>query len=97
MDTPITIPSLPSLAEAIIRQVADRIAEVVVDRFDSNSRDGRDTPWMTVDEVAEYARMTSQAIRDTEKGGHLPAYRTTTGRLRFHIDDVEAFLTGKAE
>jgi hypothetical protein len=49
---------------------------------------------MDVGGVADYTSMTPQAVRDAERHGHLRAHRTSSGRLRFHLDDVEAFLRG---
>jgi hypothetical protein len=80
----ITLPT--DFLEALSDQVAARVLEKIATALQPAS------PWMDVPGVAAYAVMTEQAVRDAEKNGHLRAHRTSTGRLRFHIDDVEAFL-----
>jgi hypothetical protein len=82
----ITVPA--NLVEALSEQIAERVIEKITMASQSAS------PWMDVAGVAAYAVMTAQAVRDAEKNKHLRAHRTTTGRLRFHRDDVEAFLRG---
>jgi hypothetical protein len=82
----ITVPA--NLVEAFSEQIAERVIEKISTASQSAS------PWMDVAGVAAYAVMTEQAVRDAEKNKHLRAYRTMTGRLRFHRDDVEAFMKG---
>jgi hypothetical protein len=80
------------LSDGQLGNLAKRIAELVAAEL--ALRETTASPWMDVPGVAAYAVMTDQAVRDAEKNGHLRAHRTTTGRLRFHIDDVEAFMKG---
>jgi hypothetical protein len=57
----------------------------------------RQAPWLDAAGVAAYAAMTEQAVRDAERHGHLKAHRSTTGRLRFRVEDVDAFLRGSVD
>lgn len=55
-----------------------------------------DTPWMTVPEVAAYARSSRSdilaALACEELRGH---QRVAGGRWRIHRDDVDAWLRGE--
>jgi len=75
--------------ETLLRVIARQVAEEIADNQSTQPR------WFDVAGVATYAVMTEQAVRDAEKHGHLRAHRTTSGRLRFRIEDVEAFLAGR--
>jgi hypothetical protein len=52
------------------------------------------SPLTELPPVAAYALPNEQTIADAEEHSHRHAHRTTTGRLRFHIADVKAFLRG---
>jgi hypothetical protein len=55
------------------------------------------SPWMNAAEVAEYVGggVTEQAVRDAERHGHIKAHRSNDGKVRFHVDDVERYVTGE--
>ena len=80
--------SLEGLIEAAARAVAQVLEECEQDP-------GR-SPWYTVDEAADYARMSREAIRQARRRGQLRFDRSETGRIRFHVDDLEAFLRARS-
>ena len=51
------------------------------------------TPWLNVEDAADYLRTTKDAIRATVRRGDLPVHRTANGRLLFHRDDLDAYAT----
>jgi hypothetical protein len=81
------------LPDEFVEALALRIAELVVENL-SKSQSSATSPWLDVRGVAAYASMTEQAVRDADKNGHLRSYRTNSGRVRFRIEDVDAFLSG---
>ena len=54
------------------------------------------SPWYTTEEAAGYARMSLEAIKQARRRGQLRFDRSETGRIRFHVDDLEAFLRAKS-
>jgi hypothetical protein len=78
-------PGLISDLEARLRQV---VREEIDRAIESRS------PWFDVPGAAAYAASTEDSIRSAEKRGQLRGYRGETGRLRFHVDDLDAFLRG---
>jgi hypothetical protein len=54
------------------------------------------SPWYTGDEAAEYCRMTRTAVTQARRRGQLRFDRSETGRIRFHVSDLEAFLRAKS-
>jgi len=81
------------LDEVEIETLAHELAPMIAAELENDRQST--SPWMDVAAVAKYTGMTEQAVRDAKKRGHLRACRTSTGRLRFHIDDVEAFIRGR--
>jgi hypothetical protein len=57
-------------------------------------RAGTRTPWLDVAGAAEYASMTEEAIRSASKRSQLRSYRSSTGRVRYRVEDLDAFLRG---
>jgi hypothetical protein len=68
----------------------DSIRRIV--REELQRANGERSPWLNVAGAAEYAAMTPDAIRSAEKRGQVKGHRGTTGRLRFRVDDLDAFL-----
>jgi hypothetical protein len=89
MATDLSLPIPDELVEALAR----RVAELVADGLSSGQRSPT-SPWLDVAGDASYAIMTEQAIRDADKRGQLKSYRTNTGRVRFRVEDLDAFLRG---
>jgi excisionase family DNA binding protein len=54
--------------------------------------------WFSVASAAKYADTTQLAVRDAERRGELRGYRSSEAkrRLRFHRDDLDAWLMGRA-
>jgi excisionase family DNA binding protein len=51
------------------------------------------TPWLKINEAAEYARVSEPTIRREVRGGRLKAYRVGGKKaLRFRVEDVDAWL-----
>ena len=50
------------------------------------------SPWCDLAGAAEYAAMTKDAVESARKRGQLQAHRSATGRIRYHRDDLDAFL-----
>lgn len=49
--------------------------------------------YMTLEELAEYMKVTPRAARTWIADGKLPAYRLGSRRIRIRVADVEALLT----
>jgi excisionase family DNA binding protein len=79
----------PTLAD-LLEIVASRVAKILAAQQPAPEPQ---SPWLTVDEVAEYAKLTPDAVRGAEKRGKLRAHRSETGRVRFLRSDVDAFLS----
>lgn len=57
-----------------------------------------ETPWMTVDEAAEYARVSRSAIYSWVRAGGLPLHKVSMGlrsASRVHRDELDEALRGK--
>lgn len=66
----------------------ERIARAVVALQPSPERQG----WMNIGTAADYCDMSPEALRAAEKRGQVRAYRGETGRIRFRVVDLDAFL-----
>ncbi len=51
------------------------------------------SPWLNVDDAAEYLRTTPDAIRAMVRRCDLPVHRTAKGRLLFRRDELDAHAT----
>jgi excisionase family DNA binding protein len=80
----------PTLAD-LLEIVASRVAQILAEQ--QQPAPEPQSPWLTVGEVAEYAKLTSDAVRGAEKRGKLRAHRSETGRVRFRRSDVDSFLS----
>jgi hypothetical protein len=85
------------LGDALARfvdAIESRVQEVVHEEIE-RALEMR-SPWLDVGGAAAYAAMTPEAIRSATKRGQLRVHRGETGRLRFRIEDLDAFLRGDA-
>jgi hypothetical protein len=60
-------------------------------------RAGTQTPWLDVSGVAGYAAMTEDAVRSATKRGQLRSHRSSTGRIRYRVQEVDDFLRGEGD
>ena len=79
--------------EDLIETLARRVADLVSERLEPQPMG---PPWLDEDGAALYASMTRDAISGARKRGQLRSHRSTTGRIRYHRDDLDAFLRGEA-
>lgn len=55
------------------------------------------TLWLTVDDAAEYVKVSDRTIRNAVKSGDLAAYPVGTGReYRLTADDVDAWMKARS-
>lgn len=80
--------------EELLAALEERVRRIVrqeLERAETRS------PWLDAVGVAEYASMTEDAVRSATKRGQLRSYRSSTGRVRYRVEDVDAFLRGEGE
>jgi hypothetical protein len=77
------------LTELELTALASQVAEIVLERLPAPS------PWMDAAGAAEYCAMTVDSIRSATKRELLTCHRSTTGRVRYRREDVDAFLRGE--
>lgn len=58
----------------------------------------RDTgsPWMKTDQAAEYLQVSPGTLRNWRVDGHGPRASTVGRVVRYHRDDLDAFMRGAA-
>lgn len=56
---------------------------------------GRPSPFLTVNEAAEYLRLERRTLDNWRWAGLGPDWRKHGGRVVYHIDDLRAFSDGK--
>ena len=49
-------------------------------------------PWLTVDETAARLRLSKRTVQNYISRGAIKTYRSSTGTVRIHIKDADAFL-----
>ena len=55
-----------------------------------------DSPWLTLDEAAAYAKVSTATITRARKGGGLRGYKVQGKKLwRFHVADLDQWLVGQ--
>jgi hypothetical protein len=84
-----------SVSDEFVNMLAVRVADVVLERLETRSPSSAPSPWLDAAGVAEYASMSIEGIRSATKRGQLKSHRSTTGRVRYLRDDVDAFLRGE--
>lgn len=81
--------------------IVDAIADAVAARLDQPhaAPTGVSTPWLNVDQAAEYIASTSEPPRnriyDLKQQGKIKPHHDG-GRLLFHRDDLDAYLESSA-
>jgi hypothetical protein len=89
------VTSLPfSISDELVDTLAARVADVVLERL-ATQPSSTPSPWLDVAGVAGYASMSIEGIRAATKRGQLRSHRSTTGRVRYRREDVDAFLRGE--
>jgi excisionase family DNA binding protein len=86
MSAPISFQFPPELVDAI----AERVADLLADR----SRP-RNSPYLTVDETADYLRCSKQAVYDRVHQGALTPCRDGR-RLLFPVAELDAYLGARS-
>jgi hypothetical protein len=79
-----------SISDEFLDVLAARVADTVLERLTPPAQ----SPWLDGAGAAEYAVMSIEGIRAATKRGHLKSHRSTTGRVRYLREDVDAFLRG---
>jgi hypothetical protein len=85
---------LQGLEQVLRDMIRSAVAESLADQRTTPQTAA--SPWMDVAAVAEYTRMTPEAARAAVKRGQLKSYRSSTGRIRCRVEDVDAFLMGES-
>lgn len=55
-----------------------------------------DTPWMTTEDASSYLSISSGTMHNWRSKGVGPTYRTVGRIVRYHRDDLDAFLMAGA-
>jgi excisionase family DNA binding protein len=84
----LTLALPPELVEAI----AERAAAMLAERAPAAEER---SPWFTVEEAADYLRVSRQRVYDLKSSGRLPSGGDGK-RPRFHRDMLDAYLRGEA-
>jgi hypothetical protein len=79
-----------SVSDEFLEVLATRVADTVLERLAPPAQ----LPWLDAAGAAKYAVMSIEGIRAATKRGHLKSHRSTTGRVRYRREDVDAFLRG---
>jgi excisionase family DNA binding protein len=83
---------LDALLDQIAPAVADRVAELLVERL-AGAVPVAASPWLDVAEAAEYLRCKPKRIYDLGSQERLPVHRDG-GRLLFRADELDRYLEG---
>ena len=75
--------------------LAARVADAVLEQLETKSPSCAPSPWLDAAGVAEYTSMTVEGMRAATKRGQLKSHRSTTSRVRYRREDVDAFLRGE--
>lgn len=51
------------------------------------------SPWMTTDQAADYLSVSGGTLRNWRSAGAGPNYRTVGRIVRYHREDLDAFMT----
>ena len=62
----------------------------VIVREELAAREAQPTPWLNVEDAADYLRTTKDAIRAMVRRGDLPVHRSANRRLLFCRDELDA-------
>jgi excisionase family DNA binding protein len=75
----------PTAKAALVRLIDERVAEHL-----ANSSSTPTSPWLTIDEAAEYLRTTPGAIRKRISRRQIGAYRPEGSRILLRREDLDA-------
>jgi hypothetical protein len=90
------VTALPiSISDEFFEVLAARVADAVLERLEAKSPSRAPLPWLDAAGVAEYTSMTVEGIRAATKRGQLKCHRSTTSRVRYRREDVDAFMRGE--
>jgi excisionase family DNA binding protein len=76
--------------DELVERVAVRVAELVADRLPA-APEG--SPWLNVDEAADYLRCGRKRIYDLVSQSRVPVHRDAT-RLLFRREDLDEYVLG---
>lgn len=79
--------------DALVESVAVRVAELLADRL---SPAPADSPWLSVEEAAEYLRCKPKRIYDLVSQHRLPAHRDGN-RLLFRREELDDYVFDAAD
>jgi excisionase family DNA binding protein len=73
--------------DALVEQVADRVAELLADRLPAPAS----SPWLTAEEAADRLRCKPKRIYDLVREDKLPVHRDGA-RLLFRRDELDEYV-----
>ncbi len=79
------------LADALLDRVREIVREEVAAAHPTPSAQ---SPWLDVEETAQYLGMTPAAVRAAVRRGQLPFEKTPLGQLRFDRDALDQWVRG---
>jgi Helix-turn-helix domain len=80
-------------ADSFADDLARRVASIVLESLPAT---GPVSPWLNVERAADYLDTTPDAIRGMVKRGQVVVHRSSTGRLLFRREDLDAHAMGEA-
>jgi Helix-turn-helix domain len=80
-------------ADSFTDDLARRVASIVLDSLPASAPP---SPWLNVERAAGYLDTTPDAIRGMVKRGQVAVHRSSTGRLLFRREDLDAHAMGEA-
>ena len=63
---------------------------------DDTNRTELPGPWLDTNEAAEYTRFSPNSLRTFRSKGRGPKYHKAGKAVRYHLDDLDAFVRGEA-
>ena len=72
-----------------VHGLAEQLAPLIADRLDTREQ----SPWMTVEETADYLRCKPKRIYDLLSQGRLPRHKDGS-RVLLHRAELDAYLAG---
>lgn len=89
MTVPLNIPD--EFVAQLAKAVADRAGDLLLERLEAAA-----SPWMTVEEAAEYTRTTLGTFRAQSAAGTWPSHGEGRRRV-YHRDELDRVLLGTAQ
>ena len=78
------------LADAILGLLRPEVEAMITARVEA--RLPEPSPWLTVEEAAEYLKISSSAVRQRVYAGTLTCHYDSGGKMRFRREDLDATL-----